>query len=139
LGGGLGWMVRKHGCALDSLLSADVVIADGQFLPASTTANPDLFWGIRGGGGNFGIVTSFEFQVHPAGTVLAGLVLHPASKGRESLRFWRDYESTAPEEMSNSAVLFTAPPEMPLPEVLRRGTIVGRHPMPRRARSWQVI
>jgi len=125
LGGGLGWMVRKHGCALDNLLSADIVVADGQFLRTSRNTNPDLFWGIRGGGGNFGIVTSFEFQVHPAGTVLAGLVLHPAFKGRESLRFWRDFEATAPEEMSNSAVLFTAPPELPLPDALRQGPIVG--------------
>jgi len=118
-------MVRKHGCALDNLLSADIVVADGQFLRTSRNTNPDLFWGIRGGGGNFGIVTSFEFQVHPAGTVLAGLVLHPAFKGRESLRFWRDFEATAPEEMSNSAVLFTAPPELPLPDALRQGPIVG--------------
>jgi FAD/FMN-containing dehydrogenase len=125
LGGGLGWMVRKHGCALDNLLSADVVTADGQILTASSTENADLFWGLRGGGGNFGIVTSFEFQVHPAGTVLAGLVLHPASKGRELLRFWREYEKTAPEEMSNGAILFNAPPELPLPEVLRRGPIAS--------------
>ncbi len=125
LGGGLGWMVRKHGCALDNLLSADVVTADGQFLHASSATNPDLFWGIRGGGGNFGVVTSFEFEVHPAGTVLAGLVLHSASTARKSLRFWREYETTAPEEMSNSAVLFNAPPGLPLPEVLCRGPIVG--------------
>jgi FAD/FMN-containing dehydrogenase len=125
LGGGLGWMVRKHGCALDNLLSADVVTADGEFLTASLTENPDLFWGLRGGGGNFGIVTSFEFQVHPAGTVLAGLVLHPASKGREALRFWREYELTAGEEMSNSVVMFTAPADLPLPDVLRREAIVG--------------
>jgi FAD/FMN-containing dehydrogenase len=125
LGGGLGWMVRKHGCALDNLLSADLVTADGQFLRASMTTNPDLFWAIRGGGGNFGIVTSFEFQVHPAGTVVAGLVLHPVATGRESLRFWREYEATAPEEMSNGAVIFTAPPELPVPEILRGGRIVG--------------
>lgn len=125
LGGGLGWMVRKHGCALDNLLSADVVTADGEFLTASLTENPDLFWALRGGGGNFGIVTSFEFQVHPAGTVLAGLVLHPASKGREALRFWREYELTAREEMSNSVVMFTAPADLPLPEVLRQEAIVG--------------
>lgn len=125
LGGGLGWMVRKHGCALDNLLSADVVLADGQFVTASTTANSDLFWGIRGGGGNFGIVTSFEFQAHAAGIVLAGLVLHPASKARDALRFWRDFESTAPEEMSNGAVMFTAPEDLPLPEPLRGVPIVG--------------
>lgn len=125
LGGGLGWMVRKHGCALDNLLSADVVTADGKFLTASLNENSDLFWGLRGGGGNFGIVTSFEFQVHPAGTVLAGLVLHPASKGREAIRFWREYEVTAAEETSNNLVMFTAPPELPLPDVLRAGAIVG--------------
>jgi FAD/FMN-containing dehydrogenase len=121
LGGGLGWMVRKHGLALDNLLSADVVTAEGEFLRASATENADLFWGLRGGAGNFGIVTSFEFQVHSAGTVLAGLVLHPLSNGREAFRFWRKYEETAPEAMSNGALLFTAPPELPLPEALRPG------------------
>jgi FAD/FMN-containing dehydrogenase len=125
LGGGLGWMVRKHGCALDNLRSADVVTAEGELLRASATENPDLFWGIRGGGGNFGIVTSFEFQVHPAGTVLAGLVLHPLSKGREAMRFWRKYEEGAPEEMSNSIVVFTAAAELPVPDVLRREAIVA--------------
>jgi FAD/FMN-containing dehydrogenase len=125
LGGGLGWMVRKYGCALDNLISADVVTAEGQFLTASLKQNEELFWGLRGGGGNFGIVTSFEFQVHEAGTVLAGLVLHQLSKGREAVRFWREYEKTAPEEMSNGLVLFTAPPELPLPEALRREPIVA--------------
>jgi FAD/FMN-containing dehydrogenase len=118
-------MVRKHGCALDNLLSADVVTAEGELLRASATENPDLFWGIRGGGGNFGIVTSFEFQVHPAGTVLAGLVLHPLSKGRDAMRFWRKYEETAAEEMSNSVVVFSAPAELPLPDALRREPIVA--------------
>jgi FAD/FMN-containing dehydrogenase len=125
LGGGLGWMVRKHGCALDNLLSADVVTAQGELLRASKKENPDLFWGIRGGGGNFGIVTSFEFQVHPAGTVLAGLVMHPLSKGGDVLRFWRKYEETAAEEMSNSTVIFTAAAELPVPEMLRREPIVA--------------
>jgi FAD/FMN-containing dehydrogenase len=101
------------------------VTAEGQLLRASATENPALFWGIRGGGGNFGIITSFEFQVHPAGTVLAGLVLHPLSKGREAMRFWRKYEETAPEEMSNSVVVFTATAELPVPDVLRREAIVA--------------
>jgi FAD/FMN-containing dehydrogenase len=125
LGGGLGWMVRKHGCALDNLLSADVVTAEGELLRTSTKENADLFWGIRGGGGNFGIITSFEFQVHPAGTVLAGLVMHPLSKGREAMRFWRKYEETAAEEMSNSVVIFTAGTELPVPDMLRREPIVA--------------
>lgn len=125
VGGGLGWMVRKHGLALDNLLSVDVVTANGEFLTASATEHPDLFWGIRGGGGNFGIVTSFQFKVHPVGTVLAGLALHPASRGREAIRFWRDYESTASEDMTNGALVFTAPPELPVPDVLRREPIVG--------------
>jgi FAD/FMN-containing dehydrogenase len=125
LGGGLGWMVRKYGCALDNLLSADVVTAEGEFMTASQTENSELFWGLRGGGGNFGVVTSFLFQAHPVGTTLAGLVLHPLSKSREALRFWRQYEKTAPEEMSNGVVVFTAAAELPLPDVLRREAIVG--------------
>jgi FAD/FMN-containing dehydrogenase len=125
LGGGLGWMVRKHGCALDNLLSADVVTAEGELLRASAKENTDLFWGIRGGGGNFGIVTSFEFQVYAAGTVLAGLVMHPLSKGGEAFRFWRKYEETAAEEMSNSVVIFTAAADLPVPEMLRHEPIVA--------------
>ena len=125
LGGGLGWQVRKHGLALDNLLAADVLTADGQFLTASSTENPDLFWGLRGGGGNFGIVTSFEFKVYPAGTVLAGVVLHPASKGRQVLQFWRDYKSTAVEDMTNGALVFRAASEVPVPDVLREQPIVA--------------
>jgi FAD/FMN-containing dehydrogenase len=125
LGGGLGWMVRKHGLALDNLISADLVTADGRTLTASSTENPDLFWAIRGGGGNFGIVTSFEFNVHPAGTVLAGMVMHPLSRGTQALRFWRDFEAKAPEEVTNGALIFTAPPELPVPEEVKREPIVG--------------
>jgi len=120
LGGGLGWMVRKYGCALDNLISAEVVTATGDIIRASSDENADLFWGLRGGGGNFGIVTSFTFRVHPVGTVLAGLVLHPLSKAREALRFWREYEQSAPEEMTNGVVMFNAPSGLPLPEELQR-------------------
>jgi FAD/FMN-containing dehydrogenase len=125
LGGGLGWLVRKHGLALDNLLSADVVTAEGRLLVASMTQNEDLFWGLRGGGGNFGVVTSFKFQVHPAGMVLAGLVLHPLSSGKEALQFWRDFGPAAPEEFTDGALVFNAPPEMPVPDMLRREPIVG--------------
>jgi FAD/FMN-containing dehydrogenase len=125
LGGGLGWLVRKHGLALDNLLSADVVTADGRLLVASASQNGDLFWALRGGGGNFGVVTSFEFRAHPAGTVLAGLVLHPLSSGKEVLRFWREFGPSAPEEFTDGALVFNAPAEMPLPDSLRQEPIVG--------------
>ena len=125
VGGGLGWLVRKHGLALDNLLSVDVVTADGRFLIASPTENEDLFWGIRGGGGNFGIITSFEFKVHSAGTVLAGLVIHPGARAKEALRAWRDYEASAPEEVTNGALLFHAPEAPFLPEALHGAPVVG--------------
>jgi FAD/FMN-containing dehydrogenase len=126
LGGGLGWLVRKHGLALDNLLSADVVTADGQLLIANSSQNEDLFWGLRGGGGgNFGVVTSFEFKVHPAGTVLAGLVLHPISAGKEALQFWREFGPTSPEEFTDGALIFNAPAGMPVPDALHREPIVG--------------
>ena len=125
LGGGLGWLVRKHGLALDNLLSVDLVTADGRLVTASATENEDLFWGVRGGGGNFGVVTSFEFKVHPAGVVLAGLVMHPLSRGAETLRFWRDYERAAPEELTNGALLFHPPADLPVPDVLHQEGIVG--------------
>ena len=123
LGGGLGWMIRQHGLACDNLVSVDVVTADGQFITASETQNQDLFWGIRGGGGNFGVITSFEFRIHPAGTVLAGLVVHPIAKAKEAIRFWRDFEATAPEEFTAGAALLTAPPAPFVPEEAH-GTLV---------------
>jgi len=125
LGGGLGWLIRKHGLACDNLVSVDVVTADGQLLTASETQNQDLFWGIRGGGGNFGVVTSFEFRVHPAGTVLAGLLVHPMAKAKEALQFWRDYEATAPEEFTAGAALLTAPPAPFVPEELHGAPACG--------------
>ena len=125
LGGGLGWLLRKHGLALDNLLSIDVVTADGRFLTADATQNEDLFWGLRGGGGNFGIATSFKFRVHPVGTVWAGLALHPSSKGKETLQFWRDYSDKAPVELTGGALLFHPPAELPLPEILHLEGIVA--------------
>src|SRR6202140_2530437 len=99
LGGGLGWLGGKHGLSCDNLLSADLVTADGQFLTASADQHPDLFWGLRGGGGNFGVVTSFEYRLHPVGPVLAGMVLHPIDKAREGLRFYPDFCRNCPAEM----------------------------------------
>ena len=90
LGGGLGWLMGKHGLSCDNLLSADLVTAEGKFLTVSADQHPDLFWGLRGGGGNFGVVTSFEYRLHPVGPVLAGMVLHPMAKAKEVLRFYRD-------------------------------------------------
>ena len=110
LGGGLGLLVRKYGLSCDNLLSADVVTAEGKLLTASATQNTDLFWGLRGGGGNFGIVTSFEYQLHPVGPmVLGGMVLHPLEKAKEVLKFYRDFTSNAPDEITAHVGMMTAP------------------------------
>jgi FAD/FMN-containing dehydrogenase len=100
LGGGIGWLARQHGTACDNLLSVDVVTASGQVMTASATEHPELFWGLRGGGGNFGIVTSFEYRLHPVGpTVLAGGVVHPFERAGEVLRCFRDQVASAPDEL----------------------------------------
>src|SRR5260370_15817221 len=116
LGGGFGWLVRKHGLACDNLLSVNVVTADGKFLKASSAENPDLFWGLRGGGGNFGIATSFEFRAFPVGMTLSGLLLYPIDQAKEILQFYRDFISTAPEELTTGVAFLTAPPFPFLPE-----------------------
>lgn len=111
LGGGFGWISRKHGLTVDNLLSADVVLADGRLVQASPKSEPDLFWGLRGGGGNLGIVTSFEFRAHPVGPeVLAGLVVHPFADAPKVARQWRDFCKTAPDEASCWIVTRKAPP-----------------------------
>jgi FAD/FMN-containing dehydrogenase len=109
LGGGIGWLNGKHGLACDNLLSADVVTADGQLLTANTEENEDLFWAIRGGSGNFGIVTSFKYQLHPVGTVLGGGLLYPEAKAHEALRFYHEFASTCPDELSTLGSLGRAP------------------------------
>jgi len=113
LGGGLGWFMGKYGLTIDNLLSVDIVTADGQVLRASATEHPDLFWGVRGGGGNFGIVTAFEFQLHAVGPVLAGKVVYPMSRAREVLRFYREYTSSVPDELTAYAALMTTPDGLP--------------------------
>jgi FAD/FMN-containing dehydrogenase len=117
LGGGFGWLVRKHGLAMDNLLCVDIVTADGRFLTASSTQNSDLFWGVRGGSGNFGVVTSLEFQVHPVGTVLGGLVIHPVTSAKDVLRLLREHVDTVPDELTWGILLFRVPPVPFLPAI----------------------
>ena len=110
LGGGMGRLSRKYGLTCDTLLSAEVVLADGRVVTASEREYPDLFWGLRGGGANLGIVTRFEYQLFPVGpTVMAGAILHPFHCGREALRFYGDWAPSAPDEASVDAVLMTLP------------------------------
>jgi FAD/FMN-containing dehydrogenase len=118
LGGGLGWLMGKHGLSCDNLLSADIVTAAGELLTASPDQHPDLFWGLRGGGGNFGVVTSFEYRVHPVGPVLAGMVLHPMAKAREVLRFYRDFARSCPDEALAAAALMTSPEGDPVVAII---------------------
>ncbi|HSR93539.1 MAG TPA: FAD-binding oxidoreductase, partial [Solirubrobacterales bacterium] len=126
LGGGIGWLMRKHGLACDNLRSAELVTADGQVLTASATENADLFWGLRGGGGNFGIVTSFEFDLHPVGpTVTAGPVFYPGERAEEILRFYRDFVRDVPDELTTVVNLLTAPPAPFLPEEWHGRKLVG--------------
>jgi FAD/FMN-containing dehydrogenase len=111
LGGGIGWLMRKHGTTVDNLVSLDLVTADGEVLTASEDENPDLFWGVRGGGGNFGIVTSFEYRLHPVGPiVLAGPIFHPLEDAREVLRFYRQFIAAAPDELTTIFELSVAQP-----------------------------
>ncbi len=115
LGGGLGYLMRRFGLACDNLLSADVVTADGELLTASAEEHPDLFWGLRGGSGNFGVVTSLEFQLHPVGpTVLGGFVFHPFDQAREVARFYRELTGTAPDELTTHLAFATSPDGHPV-------------------------
>jgi FAD/FMN-containing dehydrogenase len=111
LGGGFGWLSRKYGMTVDNLVSADVVTADGQFVKASEKENPDLFWAIRGGGGNFGIVTMFEFQLHPVGpNLLSGLIVFPFDQAKDVINKHLEYTKTMPEDLNVWMVLRKAPP-----------------------------
>src|SRR6266480_3488394 len=110
-GGGYGWTSSKHGLTCDNLVSAEVVTADGRVLTASEDENEDLFWGICGGGGNFGVVTRFDFRLHPLGpTVFAGLSLYPLGRAGEAARAWREFVAGAPDEVSTVCVVIPAPP-----------------------------
>ncbi|MEX2567724.1 MAG: FAD-binding oxidoreductase [Cyclobacteriaceae bacterium] len=114
LGGGVGWLMGKYGATCDNLLSAELVTADGQILRASTEENPDLFWAIRGGGGNFGIVTSFEYQLHQVGNIIGGMVLYPMEKIVEVLKFFRSFTQNAPDELTAYACTLTSPEGIPM-------------------------
>ena len=119
LGGGSGWLERKHGLTCDNVLAIELVTADGELVRASDSEHPDLFWALRGGGGNFGVVTAFEFALHPVGPeVMAGLVIHPAERARELLELYRDVMNSGPDELSLAFVYLTAPPEPEIPEAL---------------------
>ena len=110
LGGGLGWLSSKYGLTVDNLVSADVVTADGRLLTASATENQDLFWGLRGGSGNFGVVTSFEYQLHAVGpTILGGMVAYPLGRAKEVLRFYRQFAKAAPDDLTTYAAFVTPP------------------------------
>lgn len=114
LGGGVGWLMGKHGASVDNLISAEVVTADGELRKANATENPDLFWALRGGGGNFGVVTAFEFRLHPVSQVLGGMVLHPLDRATDMLRFYRDFCATMPDEAEAFAALLTSPEGVPV-------------------------
>ncbi len=125
LGGGFGHLSRRYGLSCDNLISADVVTADGRMLTASATENQDLFWAIRGGGGNFGVVTSLEFRLHPVGTVYAGPVLYPLEKAADVLRFFAAFMAGAPRELNAFFAYLIVPPAPPFPEHLHMKTMCG--------------
>ena len=118
LGGGIGHLTRQFGLAIDNLLEADVVLADGSFVTASETENPDLFWALRGGGGNFGVVTSFLFTLHPIPNLYAGPMLWPLDRSVEVLRWYRDFITQAPDDLNGFFAFLTVPSVAPFPEAL---------------------
>src|SRR5512142_473999 len=116
LGGGIGYLSRTLGLTIDNLLSVDMVLADGSFVTASAKEHADLFWAVRGGGGNFGVVTSFLFQLHPISTVYGGPMFWPLDQAADVMKFWRDFISNAPEEINGWFAFVTVPPAPPFPE-----------------------
>jgi hypothetical protein len=114
LGGGVGWLVRKHGLSCDNVVEADIVTADGNLVKANSQENADLLWGIKGGGGNFGVITSMKFRLHEVGTVLGGMILHTRDKAGEVLRFYREFMKTAPNELTLYSALLSSPDGIPV-------------------------
>ena len=125
LGGGLGWLRGKYGLSCDNLLAIDIVTADGQLRMASATENPELFWGIRGGGGNFGVVTSFEYRLHPIGpTVMMCVAMYPIAESPQILRAWRDFMKTASDEVSSQAYFWNVPDGDAFPAASRNQPVI---------------
>jgi FAD/FMN-containing dehydrogenase len=125
LGGGIGWLSRRFGLACDNLIEAEVVLADGSIVTANETQHADLFWGLRGGGGNFGVVTKFAFRVHPVGPMMAGIVMYPADAALDVMAHYEELTRTAPETLSLAAALVTAPPAPFVPDSLRLQPVVA--------------
>ena len=125
LGGGMGHISRQYGLSIDNLLEVDMVLADGSFVTASEQQLPDLFWAIRGGGGNFGVVTSFLFQLHPVSTVYAGPMLWHMDVAEDVLRWYAAFTAEAPDELTGSVVFISVPPEPPFPETLWNMTMLA--------------
>src|ERR687895_510098 len=126
LGGGINWLMRKYGLTIDQLLSVDLVTAEGELVKASASENPDLFWGVRGGGGNFGIVTEFEFRLNPVGPiVLAGPIFWPMEEAPMVLRFYREWIREAPDELMTIVSCRKAPPLAFVPQELHGKLVVG--------------
>lgn len=125
LGGGIGHLSRKYGLTVDNLLGADMVLADGRFVTVNARENEDLYWAIRGGGGNFGVVTSFQFRLHPVDTVYAGPTLWPIERADEAMRFYRDFLPHAPEDLNGFFAFLTVPPAPPFPEHLHMKVMCG--------------
>jgi len=126
LGGGIGWLMRKYGLTVDQLLAVDLITADGEFVKASEKENPDLFWGVRGGGGNFGIVTEFEFRLNPVGpVVLAGPIFWPMEESANVLRFYRDWITDVPDELTTVVVHRRMPPLPIVPADLHGKPVVA--------------
>jgi FAD/FMN-containing dehydrogenase len=125
LGGGIGWLQRKYGLSCDNLIGAELVTAAGEIVQTSSTELPELLWGLRGGGGNFGVVTKFVFALHPVSTVLGGLMLFPLDRGKQVLTVFRDWAASLPDEGSMLAAIITAPPEPFVPSELTGRKVVA--------------
>jgi FAD/FMN-containing dehydrogenase len=126
LGSGSGWLERKFGLACDNLIGAEMVTADGRKVVVSESENPELFWGVRGGGGNFGVVTAFNFRLHPLPpAILGGLLIHPAAVARDVVRFYRDFMLGAPDEVCGALAFITAPPAPFVPPEVQGHPVVG--------------